>query len=437
MKTIMFRGVALAAAPAAMLMAGTAHAGAFYLQEQSVRAAGRAFSGEVADTGAASLWWNPAAIGGMTGFDGSLGLSAILPKGKVTNTNTLIKRPTNAAPVAVGGDQVSKDPINNGYLPSGAVAYGITPKIAVGLAVTSPYSFTTNYDSTSWVRYTADKTMLRTFDIQPSIAFAPTENISLGVALNAEHAKASLSNFLPNLSAALPDGHQTLKGSGWDFGWTAGAQFRTGPLTLGASYKSSVKHVLDGDVITAGLISLPGIPLAANNGTISTKARFSTPWQATVGARFKATDRLTLNVQVVRFGWNKFDTINLGAPINAALPENYKNTWSFAGGLDYAVSEKWTVRGGIQHDQTPTQDGNRDARVPDGDRWNFAAGTSYDVTPGFTIDAAANYLPVKSASIDRTTAAFAGTAVQTPILVSGELRKASVLVFALGGRLRF
>lgn len=433
MKTFTLRAALLAGLPATLLTASAAHAGAFYLQEQSVRAAGRAFSGEAADTGAASLWWNPAAIGGMTGGDASLGISAILPKGEVADRGTLIKRPTNATPVPVGGNAVSKNPINNGYLPSGAIAYGLTPQIAIGLAITSPYSFTTNYESNSWARYTADKTNLRTFDIQPSIAFTPNENISLGVALNAEHSKASLSNFLPNVSAALPDGHQTLKGKGWDFGWTAGAQFRTGKVTLGAAYKSSVKHTLDGEVITAGLLG----PLAGSNGTINTKATFRTPWQATGAVRFAATDKLTLNGQIVRYGWSKFDTIRLGAPINAALPENYKNTWSYAIGADYAVSPQWTVRGGVQRDLTPTRDGNRDARVPDGNRWNFALGTSYAVTPGFTIDAAANYLTVKDASIDRVTAAYAGTAAQTPILVNGELQKAHVVVLALGGRLRF
>ena len=46
------------------LTAGSpAHAAGFYLQEQSVRGWGRANSGEVADQGPASLWWNPAAIG--------------------------------------------------------------------------------------------------------------------------------------------------------------------------------------------------------------------------------------------------------------------------------------------------------------------------------------------------------------------------------------
>ena len=97
----------------------------------------------------------------------------------------------------------------------------------------------------------------------------------------------------------------------------------------------------------------------------------------------------------------------------------------------------WTVRAGIQHDQSPTHDGARDARVPDSDRWNFAVGTSFDLSKSVTIDAAANYIDFKDAPIDRVTAAYAGSAAQTPILVNGELNKAHALVFSLGGRFRF
>lgn len=75
------------------LLAGSADAAAFYLQEQSIRGAGRAFSGEGADQGAASLWWNPAAIGGMTGGEAALGASAILPRGHVDDRGTAIARP--------------------------------------------------------------------------------------------------------------------------------------------------------------------------------------------------------------------------------------------------------------------------------------------------------------------------------------------------------
>jgi long-chain fatty acid transport protein len=413
-------------------MASSANAAAFYLQEQSVRGAGRAFSGEAADQGAASLWWNPAAIGGMTGGDAVLGVSSIMPRGNVHNNGTIIVRP-GQAPAAVGGAADAHNPINNGILPSGAVAYALTPRLSVGLAITAPFSFTTNYDSNSWVRYTADKTMLRTIDLQPTVAFAITPEISIGAGANAEYSKASLSNFLPNLSPLLADGHQTLKGNGWDWGWTVGAQFHGGPFTMGLSYKSSITHHLEGDVITAGLLG----PLAAQNRTISTTATFSTPWQAILGVRAKATDKLTINGQIVRFGWNKFDTIKLGSPINAALPENYGNTWSYAGGVDYAVSPAWTLRAGIQRDQSPTRDTHRDARVPDSDRWNFAAGTSVAVTKSIGVDAAVNYIKFKDASIDRTTAAYAGTAVQTPILVNGTLQNAHALVLSLGAHLKF
>jgi long-chain fatty acid transport protein len=413
-------------------IASSANAAAFYLQEQSVRGAGRAFSGEGADQGAASLWWNPASIGGMTGGDVSLGVSEIMPRGDVHNNGTVIVRP-GQAPAPVGGDADSHNPINNGTLPSGAIAYALTPRLSIGLSVTSPFSFTTDYAATSWARYTADKTQLRTIDLQPTIAFAITPEWSVGVGANAEYVRAILGNYLPNLSPLLPDGHQTLKGNGWNWGWTAGTQFHTGPVSIGLSYKSSIKHKLDGSITTAGL----GGPLAGQNGSLSTTARFSTPWQAIAGIRFKATDKLTIDGQIVRFGWNKFNTIRLGAPLNVAIPENYGNTWSYAGGLDYAIAPNWTWRAGIQRDETPTQDTHRDARVPDGDRWNFATGTSFDLTKGLGFDAAVNYIKFKDASIDRLTAAYAGSPVQTPIVVNGTLRNAHALVLSVGAHLKF
>jgi long-chain fatty acid transport protein len=415
----------------AIAAAGSAHAQAFYLQEQSVRGQGRAFSGEAADTGVDSLWWNPAAIGGMEGGEAAVHASAVLPRGKLSDKGTVIVRPgSSLAPV--GGDPLQKNPISNGVVPSGGVAYGFG-KVAVGLAISAPYNFTTDYASDSWARYTADKTKLRTIDIQPTVAFAVTPELNLGAGLNIEHADATLGNYLPNLSALLPDGHQTLEGKGWDIGWSVGAQYRSGPLSVGLAYKSSIKHKLKGTVTTEGLLG----PLAGQNGTIDTEASFRTPWMAIGSIRYRVTPQLTLNGQVVRYGWGKFDTIDIGAPINAAIPEHYKNGWSYAAGLDYAVTPEWTLRGGVQFGGTPTQDGERDARVPDSDRWNFSAGTSYALSKSVTLDAAASYVSFKDASIDRTTAAYAGTAVQTPILVDGTITNASALVFSLGARVAF
>src|ERR1700712_1139777 len=120
----------LAASSASGLVgfAGTAHAQAFYLQEQSARGAGRAFSGEVADTGSQSLWWNPASIAGIREAEAAIAASAILPKGDVVNTGTLIRRPGQSfAPVL--GQQVSSNPIRKGVLPSGSIAVPLNDKV--------------------------------------------------------------------------------------------------------------------------------------------------------------------------------------------------------------------------------------------------------------------------------------------------------------------
>ena len=94
----------------------------------------------------------------------------------------------------------------------------------------------------------------------------------------------------------------------------------------------------------------------------------------------------------------------------------------------------WTVRAGVQRDQTPTRNGQRDARVPDSNRWNFAAGSSWQVTKAVAIDASFNYVDFKNAPIDKLTAAYAGTPVQTPVFTNGVLRRAHAMVFAFGAR---
>ena len=150
----MNRRLAKAAAISTLaFVSGAANASAFYLQEQSIRGAGRAYSGEGADQGAASLWWNPAAIAGNETSTLYGGFSGILPKGDVNNIGTLIVRP-GQAPAPVGGNQSSHNPLKKGLLPSGAVGWKLNDQWALGMAVTAPFSFMTNYENTSWARYT-------------------------------------------------------------------------------------------------------------------------------------------------------------------------------------------------------------------------------------------------------------------------------------------
>ncbi|WP_419825973.1 OmpP1/FadL family transporter [Sphingomonas sp.] len=432
------RGVSVAAlAAAAGGWTAPAHAAAFYLADQSTKGLGRAFSGETAERGAQQQWYNPAAIGGITGVQNYVGVTAILPGGSV--------RPDATSPTTVGrrvvGGAAGKDPVNNGYLPNGGVAIGLG-KVALGLTVTSPFSFTTNYDSDFFGRYSADKSRLRTFDIQPSIAFAPNEHLSVGGAVNVEYLRATLSNYLPdpfstNLgtpATPFPDGHQYLKGDGWDVGYSFGFQYHNDQVDLGASYKSSIRHKLKGKLIIDGLTD----PLAGaiNQRVDGANADFTTPWQVSVGLRYHFTPAFTLNAQVTRFGWEKFDTIdlsNLGAVTpDQSIVQSYKNSYTYALGADYKLSEKTTLRAGVARDLTPIRDNYRDPRVPDGNRWFFAVGGTHELNDFVGVDFGAAYDKIKSERVDNTAVIYGGTILQTTSTTSGRTHNGHAVLLSLG-----
>ncbi|HYI41476.1 MAG TPA: outer membrane protein transport protein [Allosphingosinicella sp.] len=416
-----------------MTVSGTAEAAGFYLQEQSVRGWGRANSGEVADQGPASLWWNPAAIAGATEREAAFGATAILPSGRVDDAGTLIDRP-GVPPEAVGGPSQLRDPIVRGVAPHNAFALPITDRVAIGLAVTAPFSFTSDYDPSGWQRYSAIRSRLLTLDFQPSVAFKATDWLSVGAALNVQYSDAWLSNALPNLTPGSADGRLRLTGNGWDWGWSAGVQLKPADrVTIGIAYKSAVDHKLKGPVEISGLAG----PLAARNQRAQTVARFTTPWQLTVGARIGIAEGLTLNAQAVHFGWSKFDRIEIAAPINNAIVQNYKDTWSLAMGFDQAIGDRLTLRAGVQLDPTPTRDAGRDPRVPDADRVDYNVGASYRMNGHMSLDAAAGYTDLENSPISRDERFYAGTPAQTDILTDGRAHSQRVLVFALGGRMSF
>ncbi len=427
--------LALGVASAALVVASQASAAGFYLQEQSVRGTGRAYSGEVADRGAASLWWNPAAIAGIQSNEVYGGMSLVMVDSEVSNTGSTIDRVAPGVPVLpVGGDQRAYDPIKGGIVPNLSGAFRVTDRLAVGVSTYAPYNFTTAYSGDSFTRYDALKSRLMTANIQGTAAYRVTDWLDVGVGVNAIYADATLTSAYPNVSPLQPDGRSELTGDGWDFGWNAGVQLHpTNTLTIGVSYRSEVKHTLDGSVVVSGLLA----PAAAANMDVDGKAKITTPWIATLGARWAVTDKLTLNAQAQRIGWGEFDAIRVSyAGGGFESDQNYKDVTSGGVGFDYAVNEKLTVRAGVQYDPTPTPDIGRTARVPDGDRWLYGAGATINLKPNLALDIAGAYIAFDEAEIVRDDVIFGGTPLATPVALRGKAEGSGVIM-AAGARWTF
>ena len=411
---------------------GSATAAGFYLQDQSILGGGRAYSGEAADMGAQSMWYNPASIAGIAQSQSYAGVAGIIVNSDAYNHGSTLTNPFAGA-LPVGGDNHVSNPVQNGVLPSGAFAWRFSDQWSLGIDSTAPFNFVTQYPTQSWTRYAAQTSRLTTIDLQPTIGWRPFRWLGIGIGPNVEYTLAALSNALPNLVPGSPDGQQTLHGNSWDVGYNVGVQLHiTDRLTFGAAYRSKIQHNLSGKLDIEGL----GGPLAAENGRSDAGAHFTTPWAATFGLRWQATDRLALNAQAVRQGWSVFDAVYVTSPTVTQTNENYHDTLNGAFGADFAVTPRWTMRGGIQYDPTPTPGDNRDPRVPDGNRWVFALGTSVKATSSLTIDASVNYIDFQNSRISRDAGAYAGTPVATPVDLQGELT-ASAWVIGLGTRMFF
>ena len=415
----------------ALGLASAAHAGGFYLQEQGVRATGRAYSGEVADTGVESLWWNPASIAG-SGTEVYAGVNGVLVDGTVSDLGSTITRPIvpGGLTLPVGGDPRINHPIQDGVAPNLAGAYSFGGRFAVGVSLAGPYNFTTAYPWNSFTRYDALKSRLFTADGQFTVAMKVTSWLDLGAAADVEYTDAKLTNALPNLSPLAPDGAQSLTGNGWNWGWTVGARAHQGAWSFGASYRSAISHDLHGTVSAQGLLG----PLAGQNFSVPGAAHFTTPWIATFGVRYAATDRLTFDAQLQRFGWSEFGAITVTTAAGAqSLPQRWRDTTSGGAGLDYALSPTVTLRTGFQYDPTPVPESGPDARVPDGNRWILAAGASAKLSGRMTFDAAFAYINFQPSTINHVSDFYAGTPAATSVNTIGGVTGAGY-VLSLGFR---
>ena len=71
------------------------------------------------------------------------------------------------------------------------------------------------------------------------------------------------------------------------------------------------------------------------------------------------------------------------------------------------------MRGGFGYDQTPTNDIDRDVRLPDADRWALSIGAHYVVNPEIDVDLGYTYLFASSDTTISKTQAIGTSTVYT------------------------
>lgn len=416
--TKMLRGAGLLSAVSlAALMSATApqnaQAAGYALKEQSASGLGTSFAGATANgmNDASGMFFNPAALGVLEGNQVVQQFTGVMPYAKIENARGSYA--TALGGRSISGDANPGDAGQDAIVPSGYAMMSINPDLKVGIAITVPWGLATDYPS-NWVgRYHAVESELRTINVQPTVSYRINPMITVGGGLQMQYAKATLSQMTDAatlvrrrtglaLTPGSMDAYARLNGD--DIGWGAVAGVMIEPAKgtrIGLSYRSAVKHDIEGDIQFSGLPAAFRTALPSSNAS----AKVVTPEIASLGAYHELNDRWAVMADVSWTNWSRFRELRVNFENPNLTPsvteEKWRDAWFFAVGASYKPMDNLTLRVGAAYDQSPTPDADRTPRIPDEERYWLSAGASVKFNDMLTVDVSYAHLFVPDASLNQ------------------------------------
>jgi long-chain fatty acid transport protein len=392
-----------------LISTGSAFAAGFALIEQSVSGLGNAFSGGAASAeDASTIFYNPAGLTHLQEQQLILGVHVIAPSVKFHNEGSthVTGQPLTGGN---GGDGGVTKPVPNLYYNR-----RVTDKFSVGVGINAPFGLATDYDR-DWVgRYHAVESDVLTVNINPSVAYKITDNLSFGAGFNVQYIKAKLSNAvdfgligygkqIPGLFPQANDGFAELEGDSWGIGYNLGLLYEFSKNTrAGIAYRSRIEHTLEGDVDFSNVPDL--LKGTFKDGGI--KADLTTPDNLSISLYHQINTQWAVMGDITWTNWSLFKKLAVEFD-NPALPdsvttEKWQDSYRYSLGATYMPTSAWTFRAGTAYDTSAVDSKKyRTPRIPDGDRIWAAVGAGYKMSDMVSFDIGYAHLFINDPEIDK------------------------------------
>ncbi|MDD2773023.1 MAG: outer membrane protein transport protein [Elusimicrobiales bacterium] len=389
--------------------ARNANAAGFRLPDENAAALGMANAFSAQSDDASAVWYNPAAMTGLTGTQTMLGSTFIHPL--MNHENPDGTSDTSDAPWHTQPHAFATHNFGN---------------FSLGLGITVPFGLSSGWAGDAETARAATYSSIKVINYNLAGAYKFSDALSAAVGLDYATIDASLYN---TGSALQGSPNVKLDGTGNGVGANAAIFYKASPkLNLAASYRTRMKMSVNGTVsVTGGLASLALYSNAATSVVL--------PDVLLVGASYKATEKLRLNFDVDYTGWSSYDQLNINAD-NSALTsiqyKNWNNVVAFRIGGEYDLNDMWKVRAGYMNDATPVPDNRFEPRIPDATRNGYSAGVGFK-KGDWTVDASYLYLHFN----DRTVTNSLGSSLATVDTTLNGTWKSSANLFGLSVGYKF
>ena len=406
-----FYGVGLTALLA--LPASQVIAGGFQLSDHSVTGLGRNHAGYgVVGDDASAVQFNPA------------GLTLLNKKqvqfGAVINmVSADIEDNGSSLPPGRTGNSSEDGTPSAVVVPSFYYVHPVSDKLVLGLGFTAPFGTNTDYSDEFFGRFNGKKTELTALDLNPAFGYKINDTVSIGGGISVQKVDVTLGQAA--YFGAAGEGDFEVIGDSIEVGYNLGVTFNLADDSrLGLSYRSGIKHDIEGDAQFDVPAASPAAPLA---GTYDAKADFESPATAYLGYYKPLSNDYFFTAGVRWTQWSVFEEIRIKFPgvgggaltaNDAVTPIQWEDSYTYSVGLDGRINQQWGWRTGVSFTETPVPDSTRSVRTVDSDRTAISFGGTYNMSPKLTVDLAYRYISFADGSINRATLA-AGTPVGSTV----------------------
>jgi long-chain fatty acid transport protein len=358
-----------------------------------------------ADVGLASAGYNARAQDASTVFTNPAGMTRLegtqfLGAGQLDYGRTEFSIGSGTSP-ALGTDDGGNAFGSDGWFLGGGgfFSYSVSPRLKLGFAMTGNFGAPLNYDD-NWVgRYYVQEATMLGLSLLPTIAYRVTDKLSLGGSLNAMWGKYKNQVAINNVNPSYGDGQLKLDDNTWGWGVNLGLLYEFTPGTrLGFTWNSQVDLDFSAPAQFSNLA--PGLNTLLNSrGLLNANidVGIKVPQQLMLSAFHQVNPRWAVLGSVGWQQWSKFGQVELGVsdtsnPTSTTTSLNFKDTWHFALGAQYQLSDPWLLNFGMAYDSGMQGSSNVSPLLPVGSQWRFGVGAQNQYSKTFLWGVAAEYM---------------------------------------------
>lgn len=388
--------IRLAALLCFLAMAGTAHAEGFALYEYSARGVALGGSLVARKPDASAVAYNPALMARLSGIHVMGGVSSITPDGTMRTenpdtgerTNTSLKPATWLVPHLYYTQQLGE-------------------RFTAGVGAFSRYGLGFEYPHDWPGRFNIYEVALTTASVNPSIAWAATDKLSLAAGVEIVYVTLDLKKRvragIPPLGSIEVDSNiQDAEAFGVGFNLAGHYQFND-QWAVGLHYRSKVEVRAYGDV-QYSYIGYQGHPAGEGYAKPVFDAFFHDggahatvvlPDSVAGGIAWTPIPELSVEVGATWTRWSTFRGLNIHLPDPIAKSENpkhWRDVWRFNAGVEYEPLDWLALRAGYVYDQSPMTSRYADYLVPSHDRHIYSLGVGFKWDDAWTLDLAYAYI---------------------------------------------